>query len=87
MVSATDNIKDLNGAHTILAKFRLKRNESITQAFERISKEKMTYLHHQHMYMEIRVEIVCWVVKNKCPFAIVNDCGFQDLMKTGHPKY
>ena len=32
-------------------------------------------------------EIVRWVAENKRPFQIVNDHGFQSLMKTGHPGY
>ena len=47
-VSAADNTKDLDSARAILAKSGLKRNGSITQAFERIGKEKMTYSHRQH---------------------------------------
>ena len=34
-----------------------------------------------------RAEIVCWVAESKRPFAIVNDHGFQSLMKTGQPAY
>jgi hypothetical protein len=34
-----------------------------------------------------RIEIVRWVAENKHPFVIVNDRGFRDLMKTGHPEY
>ena len=34
-----------------------------------------------------RAEIVCWVTESKWPFQIVNDCGFQSLMKTGRPEY
>ena len=44
-VSAADNTKDLEGACSILAKLGLKRNGSITQAFERIGKEKTSYSH------------------------------------------
>jgi hypothetical protein len=32
-------------------------------------------------------EIVRWVAENKRPFQIVNDRGFQSLMKTGRPGY
>lgn len=28
-----------------------------------------------------------WVAENKRPFQIVNDRGFQSLMKTGRPEY
>jgi hypothetical protein len=34
-----------------------------------------------------RAEIVRWVAENKRPFQIVNDRGFQSLMKTGRPGY
>jgi len=32
-------------------------------------------------------KIVRWVAENKRPFSIVNDGGFQTLMKTGRPDY
>ena len=32
-------------------------------------------------------EIVRWVAESKRPFEIVNDRGFQSLMKTGRPGY
>jgi hypothetical protein len=32
-------------------------------------------------------EIVRWVAESKRPFQIVNDHGFQSLMKTGRPGY
>jgi len=31
--------------------------------------------------------MVCWVIESKHPFAIVKDCVFMSLMKTGHPEY
>ena len=34
-----------------------------------------------------RAEIVRWVAESKQPFKIVNNCGFQSLMKTGRPNY
>ena len=34
-----------------------------------------------------RAEIVRWVSESKRPFEIVNDRGFQSLMKTGRPGY
>ena len=33
------------------------------------------------------VEIVRWIAESKCPFQIVNDHGFQSLVKTGRPGY
>lgn len=35
----------------------------------------------------IRAEIVRWVSESMRPFNIVNDRGFQCLMKTGRPGY
>jgi hypothetical protein len=32
-------------------------------------------------------EIVKWVMESMWPFSIVEDKGFQTLMKTGHPLY
>jgi hypothetical protein len=32
-------------------------------------------------------EMVRWVAESKRPFQIVNDRGFQSLMKTGRPGY
>jgi hypothetical protein len=57
-VSAADNTKDLDGARTVLAKSGLKRDGSITGAFERISKETVSYSHRQHTYTETRYVVV-----------------------------
>jgi hypothetical protein len=53
-VSAADNTRDLDGACAVLAKSGLKRNGSITEAFEHIGKEKVTYSHRQHTYTQTR---------------------------------
>jgi hypothetical protein len=37
--------------------------------------------------MNHRAEIVRWVAENMRPFSVVNDRGFQNLMKTGRPGY
>lgn len=34
-----------------------------------------------------RAEIVRWVAESLCPFQIIEDQGFQCLMKTGRPAY
>jgi hypothetical protein len=34
-----------------------------------------------------RAEIVRWVSESIRPFKVVEDCGFQLLMKTGWPEY
>ena len=38
-------------------------------------------------HVHCSVEIVRWVAENKRPFSIVNDRGFQSLIKTGRPEY
>lgn len=53
-VSAADNTADLEGARTVLAKAGLKRDGSITGAFERIGKETVTYSQRQLTYAETR---------------------------------
>jgi len=53
-VNAADRTKDLAAARTILVKSGLKRNGSITAAFERIGKSSVTYLHRQLTYTETR---------------------------------
>lgn len=57
-VSAADNTNNLDAARTILAKSGLKRDGSITSAFERIGKEKVSYSHRQYTYTETRY-VVC----------------------------
>ena len=47
-------MKDLEGVRIILAKSGLKRNGSITQAFEHIGKEKAFYSHCQYIFTEMR---------------------------------
>jgi hypothetical protein len=60
-VNAADNTKNLDGARTVLAKAGLKRNGSITEAFEHISKEKVSYSHCQHTYTETRYVYVTYM--------------------------
>jgi hypothetical protein len=61
--------------------------QSITAAFEQKGKGKLTYSHRQHTKTESKAEIIRWVCKSMRPFRIVEDCGFQCLMKTGRPGY
>jgi hypothetical protein len=61
--------------------------QSITAAFERKGKGKVTFSHRQHTKTESRAEIVRWVAESKRPFKVVSDRGFQSLMKTGRPEY
>ena len=64
-VSAADNTKDLDGACIVLAKSGLKRDGSITSAFECIGKEKVTYSHCQYTYTQTRY-VVCITSLGKC---------------------
>jgi hypothetical protein len=57
-VTAADDTKDLEGARAVLAKSGVKRNGSITSAFARIYKEKVSYSHRQYTYTETRY-VVC----------------------------
>jgi hypothetical protein len=102
-VAAADTTRDIRAAREALGKVKFV-NGSITAAFERVAKGKVTYSHRQHTTTEARyvspylyislkanatssAEIVCWVAESKRPFQVVNDRGFQSLMKTGRPGY
>jgi len=61
--------------------------QSITAAFERKGKGKVTYSYRQHTKTEAKAEIVRWVCESMRPFDIVQDRGFRSLMKTGRPEY
>ncbi|KAI6029002.1 hypothetical protein EDC04DRAFT_2869084 [Pisolithus marmoratus] len=61
------------------------KSGSILAAFD--CQGRVSYSHWQHTKLETRIEIVYWVVESGWPFEIVRDCGFQSLMKTGHPEY
>jgi hypothetical protein len=50
-VKAASNAKDVHAALAVLAKSNLK-DGSITAAFERVGKEKVTYSHRQHTRTE-----------------------------------
>ena len=53
MVEAASSVKDVHAACLVLAKPNLK-DGSITAAFERVGKEKVTYSHRQHTKTESR---------------------------------
>ena len=52
-VKSADDTKDLEAAHTILLKSKL-RDGTIMAEFERIGKGKVTYSHRQHTSTEAR---------------------------------
>ncbi|KAF8124115.1 hypothetical protein EV363DRAFT_1178463, partial [Boletus edulis] len=72
-LEAADSAKDVDEARTKIAGSIL-RDGSITAAFERKGKGKISY-------------IVRWVCESLRPFNIVADRGFQSLMKMGRPEY
>jgi hypothetical protein len=49
-VAAADNTKDVHAAREALSKIRLV-DGSITAAFERVAKSKVTYSHRQHFFL------------------------------------
>ncbi|PPQ81718.1 hypothetical protein CVT26_007780, partial [Gymnopilus dilepis] len=82
-VTAADDTGDAPTARGAMANLK---DGSITAAFERAGKGKVTYSHRQHTKAESRAEFVRWVAESKRPFQIVNDHGFRALMKTGRPE-
>jgi hypothetical protein len=83
-VAAADETRNIDTARKALEKVK---DGSITEAFERVAKGKVTYSNRQHTTTQSRAEIVRWIAESKRPFQIVNDRGFQSLMKTGRPEY
>jgi hypothetical protein len=61
--------------------------QSITAAFERKGKGKVTYSNRQLTKTESKAETVRWVSESIRPFEIVEDRGFQFLMKSGRPEF
>jgi hypothetical protein len=52
-VAAANNTKDVHAAHEVLGKMK-SVDSSITAAFKRIAKDKITYSHRQHTTTEAR---------------------------------
>jgi hypothetical protein len=52
-VSAADNTRDVRAAREALSKIKLV-DSSITAAFKRVAKDKVTYSHRQHTATEAR---------------------------------
>ena len=63
MVSTVDNAKNLNEAREGVVKGLLTTG-SITAAFEKSGKGKVTFSHRQHTKMEAKAEIIRWVSEN-----------------------
>ncbi|KIM56424.1 hypothetical protein SCLCIDRAFT_132771, partial [Scleroderma citrinum Foug A] len=62
------------------------KDGTISVAFK-LKKGLTTYSHHQHTREQTKAEIVCWVLESLHPFSVVEDRGFQCLMKTSRPAY
>jgi hypothetical protein len=86
VIASADNAKNANDVCNTTIKGILDP-QLIMAAFKQQGKDKVTFLHRQHTKMELRAEIVQWVVESKRPFNIVSDCGFQKLMKTRRLEY
>lgn len=85
-LKAATAVEDINKAREVVVN-ALNETGTISAAFERKGKGKVTYSNRQHTRAETRVELVRWVSKSLRPFDIVNDESFQCLMKTGRPGY
>jgi hypothetical protein len=85
-LKAAEAVENIGKARDVVVK-ALNETGSISAAFERKGKGKVTYSNRQHTRAETRVELVRWVSKSLRPFDIVNDESFQCLMKTGRPGY
>ena len=87
VVKAADNMRDVFAAREAMAKV-MKKDSSITSAFEHIGKQnQITYSHQQHTSTEVQVEVVRCVAEKMWPFLIVSDHGLLKLLKTGRPDY
>jgi hypothetical protein len=85
VVAHADKASNANEVHWTTVKGSLDP-QSIMAVFEQKGRDKVTYSHLQHTKSETQAEIVQWVSESKRPFNIVNDRGFQLLMK-GRPNY
>ena len=94
--------KSAHEAHKTIVKGILLTGK-ITDTFQWKSGSKSTYLSHPHTKTKtwcifitwvsnpadkaVSAEIMRWVSENLRPFDVVNDRGFQSLMKMGCPEY
>lgn len=81
-----------NQSGSITASFARKGKGKVTYSHKNHTKTETKYTPtlHQHSLANValhRAEIVRWVAESNRPFRIVEDRGFQSLMKTGRPEY
>lgn len=81
-ITTLSGIKDAQESVT-----SIKESGSVTAAFKKKGKGKVSFSHRQHTKTETKAEIVRWVSESLRPFKIVSDRGFKSLMKTGRPEY
>ena len=93
--------KNVSAAHEAAKNYAA--NGSITTAFKRKNKVQRQFTHQEHTKWQTRLDlhrygtseadtwnrakIVQWVAESACLFEIVNNTGFQCLMKMGRPEY
>jgi hypothetical protein len=86
-------VKGILNPQLITMAFERKGKGNVTYFYHQYTKTKARYLCYYHslvlglLRFIHRAEIVQWVSKSKRPFSIVEDHGFQALMKTGRPGY
>ncbi|KAF8495266.1 hypothetical protein F5888DRAFT_1615865 [Russula emetica] len=86
VIASADKAKTAKEVHTTTVKGSLDP-QSITAIFEQTGKGKVTYSNRQHTKTESKAEMVQWVSESMRPFDIVEDQGFQCIMKTGWPEF
>ena len=59
VIEAASQTKDVHAAWDVLAKVMGVKDGSITAAFERAGKERVTYSHRQHTKTESQSMIIC----------------------------
>jgi hypothetical protein len=77
---------------SITAMFKhVKGNGKVVYSHKQYTKTGAWYAHvcllAHNANKVVSMEMVQWVAKSMCPFKIVNNQGFQCLMKTGRPGY
>jgi hypothetical protein len=71
----------------------VKGNGKVTYSHKQHTKTEARYTLISHLSScphtdrVVSMEIVRWVAESMCPFKVINDRGFQCLIKTGRPGY
>ena len=100
-MASADKTHDIHAAHealknmkdgSIMEAFKRVAKSKVTYSHCQHMTTESQYVSVPHypmtdLTMIDRAEIIHWVAESKWPFQIVNDHGFQSLMKTGRPDY